>query len=295
MESQSTRVNETAAQDAEYYIGYKASLLGKFLFIIRVIFLIAILIISIPLYYIWRILRLSNPWPRLFLRSVAFAIGARVSKKGSALKRNVFYVSNHLSWLDIPVLGGRSGAAFVANDGIESWPLIGWLCRLNNTIFVSRENRMAIANQINRVRLALEESWAVTIFPEGTTSDGKKLLPFKSPLLATLEPPPPAVMVQPVFIDYGDNAHKIAWVGDEPAPDNAWRLFTGVKTFKVVVHFLEPFDPNEFKGRKAIAAECRVRIIEMMENKLLPINDELSAKEHIDSWQDRADGIIAQE
>lgn len=278
-----------------YYIGYKASLLGKILFILRVTFLSIILLVCIPLYYIWRILGLSNPWPRLFLRVTALCSGARVYKKGSALKRNVFYVSNHLSWLDIPVLGGRSGAAFVANDGIETWPFIGWLCRLNNTIFVSRENRLEIANQINRVRRALEESWAVTIFPEGTTTDGRTLLPFKSPLLATLEPPPDDIMVQPIFLDYGDMADKIAWVGDEAAPANAWRIFTGTQSFKVVVHFLEPFDPRDYKNRKAIAAECRVRITEAMENKLLPINNDPTGKERIDSWQDRHDSIIAPE
>ncbi len=284
MESQSTK----ASDGSEYFLNYKASLFGKILFVLRVTTLVILLCICVPLYYVWRAFRLSNPWPRLFLRATALWVGARVHKKGTALKRDVFYVSNHISWLDIPVLGGRSGAAFVAQDGIESWPLIGWLCRLNNTIFVSRENRLAIANQINRVRTALEESWAVTIFPEGTTTDGSELLPFKSPLLATLEPPPPGVLVQPIYIDYGDQAKEIAWVGDEPAPDNAWRIFTGLKSFKVTVNFLDPFDPRDYNGRKAIAAECRLRILEAMENKILP-----NGNDHIDSWRKRVDSTIA--
>ena len=284
MESQSTKVSD----DSEFYLNYKASLLGKILFVVRVPTLILLLMLAIPLYYIWRILRLSNPWPRLFLRATALWTGARVYKKGTALKRDVFFVSNHLSWLDIPVLGGRSGAAFVAQDGIASWPLIGWLCRLNNTIFVSRENRMAVANQINRVRQALEDSWAVTIFPEGTTTDGSHLLPFKSPLLATLAPPPPGVLVQPIFINYGKMGREIAWVGDESAPDNAWRIFTGTKSYKVVVHFLEPFDPRDYKGRKAIAAECQFRIEEAMENLLLDSKDD-----NIDDWRKQDDSIIA--
>lgn len=275
MESQSTKMTD----EQEFYLGYKASVLGRILLVLRVILLIFILIIAVPLYYIWRILGLSNPWPRLFLRATALCVGARVYKKGTALKRDVFYVANHISWLDIPVLGGRSGAAFVAQDGIETWPFIGWLCRLNNTIFVSRENRLEIANQINRVRRALEESWAVTIFPEGTTTDGSTLLPFKSPLMATLEPPPPGVMVQPIFIDYGKMAKEIAWVGDEPAPDNGWRIFTGVKSFKVVVYFLEPFDPRDYNCRKAIAAECRNRILDAMENKRIPDRGTFSTEE----------------
>jgi len=289
MESQSIKKND----DSEYYLNYKANILGKILFVMRLISLVIILFICLPLYYIWRLLRLSNPWPRLFLRATALWVGARVYRKGIPLKRDVFYVANHLSWLDIPVLGGRSGAAFVAQDGIASWPFIGWLCRLNNTIFVSRENRMAIANQINHVREALEESWAVTIFPEGTTTDGSELLPFKSPLLATLDPPPPGILVQPIFIDYGDYAKKIAWVGDESAPANAWRIFTGIKSFKVTIHFLDPFDPRDFQGRKAIAAECRARIIEVMENKLLPINNRDNGHKKIDNWHKQDDSIIA--
>lgn len=279
--------------EGEFYLNYKASILGRILIVLRIFLLIFILILAVPLYYLWRILRLSNPWPRLFLRATALCVGARVYKKGTALKRDVFFVSNHITWLDIPVLGGRSGAAFVAQDGIESWPFIGWLCRLNNTIFVSRENRMAIANQINRVRQALEESWAVTIFPEGTTTDGSELLPFKSPLLATLDPPPPGVMVQPIFIDYGAMAKEIAWIGEESAPANAWRIFTGIKSFKVVVNFLDPFDPRGFQGRKAIAAECKARIIDAMEEKLLPLHKNTKNKESIDSWQESDDDIIA--
>lgn len=279
--------------EGAFYLNYKASILGRILIVLRIFLLIFILILAVPLYYLWRILRLSNPWPRLFLRATALCVGARVYKKGTALKRDVFFVSNHITWLDIPVLGGRSGAAFVAQDGIESWPFIGWLCRLNNTIFVSRENRMAIANQINRVRQALEESWAVTIFPEGTTTDGSELLPFKSPLLATLDPPPPGVMVQPIFIDYGAMAKEIAWIGEESAPANAWRIFTGIKSFKVVVNFLDPFDPRGFQGRKAIAAECKARIIDAMEEKLLPIHKNTKNKESIDSWQESDDDIIA--
>lgn len=218
------------------------------------------LVMCVPFYYSWRILRLANPWPKLFLRMVARACGARVRIIGTPLKRDVFYISNHLSWLDIPVIAGRNGSSFVAQDGIKTWPLVGWLCRLNNTVFVSRTNRLGIAGQINELRAALSETWAITIFPEGTTTDGSKLLPFKSPLLQVLDPPPPGVMVQPMYLDYGPNAHHVAWVGEEAAPGNALRLFTRKGSFAVTLHFLEPFSPADFPGRKAIAAEARRRI-----------------------------------
>ena len=67
-------------------------------------------------------------------------------------------------------------------------------------------------------------------------------------------------MVQPMYLDYGASAHDIAWVGEETAPNNALRLFTRKGSFEVTLHFLEPFSPADFPGRKAIAAEARVRI-----------------------------------
>lgn len=235
-------------------------LIGRVRLGLRVTLIVAALLVCVPLYYLWRMLRLSNPWPKMFLRLVGRACGARVRIIGTPLKRDVFYISNHLSWLDIPVIAGRNGSAFVAQDGIKSWPVVGWLCKLNDTVFVSRGNRMGIAGQINELRDALSETWAITIFPEGTTTDGSMLLPFKSPLLQVLDPPPPEVMVQPMYLDYGANARDIAWVGEETAPNNALRLFTRKGSFAVTLHFLEPFSPADFHGRKAIAAEARSRI-----------------------------------
>ena len=105
--------------------------------------------------------------------------GARVVKVGTPLRRDVFYVSNHLSWIDILALGGASGTAFVAKAEIGAAPVVGWLAGMNRTVYVKRENRLGVADQINQLRDALADNWAITIFPEGTTTDGKSLLPFK--------------------------------------------------------------------------------------------------------------------
>ncbi len=245
-----------------------ASPLGWVRFALRMLALVVSLIVCVPLYYTWRILRLPNPWPKYFLRAAGFCCGARVTHSGTALRRDVFFISNHLSWLDIPIFGGASGTAFVSKEEIAKWPVIGWLCRLNDTVFVARGNRMAVAEQINQVRDALYETWAVTIFPEGTTSDGTILLPFKSPLIQVLAPAPPGILVQPVYIDYGRDAADIAWLGDEGAPENAWRVLTRRGNFHVTINFLDPFDPDEYGHRKEIAAEARRRIEAAMETGL---------------------------
>lgn len=223
--------------------------------------LLALLMLShVPMHYLWRLLRLSSPWPRWFLGRVAWVAGARVERIGTPLRRDVFYVSNHLSWIDILALGGASGTAFVAKAELATSPLVGWLAGLNRTVYVKRENRLGVADQINELRDALADNWAITIFPEGTTTDGKSLLPFKTPMLRVLEPPPPGVMVQPVLLEYGDVGEEIGWIGQEGGVNNARRILARKGSFPLKVHFLEPFFPADFPGRKAIAAESRRRI-----------------------------------
>ncbi len=255
-------------QPMAYRLWDGTSIMGYLRFTLRMLMLFTALFVLVPLYYIWRVLRISNPWPKTFLKIAAYACGARVKVYGIPIKRDVFFISNHISWVDIAILGGHSGTAFVSKQEIADWPIIGWLCRLNDTVFVSRGDRMAVAEQINELRDALEETWAITIFPEGTTTDGSYLLPFKAPLLKVLETPPPGIMVQPVFLDYGKNGHEIGWVGDESVPSNAWRLLTRRRGFPVHVHFLEPFDPDHFDGRKAIAAEARRQIAAKLSSSL---------------------------
>ena len=222
------------------------------------------LLLTVPLHYLWRLFRIGSPWPKIFLGWAARVSGARVERVGVPLKRDVFYISNHLSWIDILAIAGQSGTAFVAKEEIRAAPVVGWLSTLNRTVFVKRENRLGVAEQINQLRDALAENWSVTVFPEGTTTDGKSLLPFKTPMLRVLEPPPPGVLVQPVLLDYGAAGEEIAWIGAETGLDNAKRLLARRGAFRMRVHFLEPFYPHDFPGRKAIAAESRRRIEEAL-------------------------------
>ena len=222
------------------------------------------LIACIPLHYLYRVFAYGSPFPMLWLRMATRICGARVERIGTALRRDVVFLANHVSWLDILSLAGASGTAFVAKAETAKVPLVGWLARLNRTVFVQREARMDVAEQINAVREALADNWSVTVFPEGTTTDGLSLLPFKTPMLRVLEPPPPGVMVQPVMLDYGTVAEEIGWIGVESGLDNAKRLLSRRGSFALKVNFLEPFRPEDFPGRKAIAAESRRRIEEAL-------------------------------
>ncbi|MFW2852490.1 lysophospholipid acyltransferase family protein [Sphingomonas sp. TX0543] len=226
----------------------------------RLAAIIAVLLLAVPLHLFWRLLRLPSPWPRWFLGSLGRIIGARRRVTGTPLRRDVIFLANHLSWMDIPIIAGVTGSAFVAKADLRDVPLVGWLCTLNRTLFVRRDDRLGIAGQIDQLRAALAETWAITIFPEGTTGDGSGLLPFKAALLAVLDPPLPGVLVQPVRIDYGVATRELAWIGDEPGQHHARRVLGRAGTFTATLHFCHPFDPRDFPGRKAIAAEARARI-----------------------------------
>ncbi len=233
---------------------------GKVRIAARLTALVMLLLVMVPLHYIYRIFAYGSPFPMLFLRWSAWIVGARVRRIGTPLRRDVFFVANHVSWIDILALAGASGTAFVAKYELSQVPVIGWLCTLNRTVFIQRENRLGVAEQINALREALADNWSVTVFPEGTTTDNQSLLPFKTSMLSVLEPPPPGVLVQPVLMDYGAVGEWIGWIGDEGGLNNAKRVLARKGTFEVRIHFLEPFSPEEFHGRKAIGARARAAI-----------------------------------
>ena len=231
---------------------------------LRGVGLIGLLSLFLPLHYLFRMIAYGSPFPMLFLRYAARICGARVEVIGTHLRRDVFYVANHLSWVDILALAGASGTAFVAKAELAEAPVVGWLASLNRTVFVKREHRMGVAEQINALKEALVDNWSVTVFPEGTTTDGQSLLPFKTSMLSVLEPPPPGVLVQPVILDYGPVAEWIGWIGEEGGINNAKRVLSRKGSFPVRVHYLEPFSPESFRGRKAISVESRRRIEEAL-------------------------------
>ena len=234
--------------------------MGRVRLSLRLAAMVVALAGALILHMLWRLVRLPSPWPRLLLGAIGRIAGARRRVRGRPLRRDVVFVANHLSWVDILVLAGATGCTFVAKAELRGVPLVGWLATLNGTLFVARGDRMAIGGQVAALGRVLADGRAVTLFAEGTTGDGVTLLPFKPALLAVLEPPPPGVRVQPVRIDYGAATPELAWVGDEPGASHAQRVLSRRGGFPVNLTFAEPFDPAAVGDRKAIAAEARARI-----------------------------------
>ncbi len=232
-------------------------LAGWLRLIARLAGLTVLLVLFVPLHHLWRLFHRPSPFPMLFLRYCAWVCGARLRTIGEPRRRDVFFIANHVSWLDILLLAGTSGTAFVAKQELSEAPLVGWLSDLNRTLYVRRDSRHDLARQIDDLRRQLDGNWRVTIFPEGTTGDNRALMRFKTSMLGVLDPPPPGVMVQPVLLDYGVVGEDIGWVGEETGLQNCKRVLARRGSFAVDAHFLEPFSPADHPGRKAIGARAR--------------------------------------
>ena len=134
---------------------------------------LALLLIGyLPLHYAWRVVGARSPWPPRFLGAAARACGVRLTIRGTPLKRDVFIVSNHSSWLDILILGGATRAAFVSKAELATAPLVGWLADLNRTIYIKREDRRAIPAQLDAIRTAMTNG-PVAIFRRARPATGR--------------------------------------------------------------------------------------------------------------------------
>ena len=136
----------------------------------------------------WRA-RIQQVWSRGLCR----ILGVRVTVEGEVPRRSFFLVSNHVSYLDILVLGGLAPCSFVAKSELRGWPVLGFLARAMGTVFVERQNKRALG-ELNRVLAArMARGDSLVLFPEGTSTSGASVLPFRPALLQ-----PAAVLGLPV-------------------------------------------------------------------------------------------------
>lgn len=211
----------------------------------------------VPIHLLFRLA--GRPWlvPPTYLCGLGWLAGLRFEVEGKP-RPHALLLANHLSWLDIMALAAASRTAFVAHSGLTVSPALKWLCEQNGTVFVTRDRRHTVAGQVAQVREALGER-RLTIFPEGTTSDGREMLPFKSALLSALTDLPAGVPVQPVALDYED-AKAIAWVGAEPGLRNAATILSRTRPVHLTLRFLPPLAGVALADRKATAAAARAAI-----------------------------------
>ncbi len=218
-------------------------------------------LVSIPIQAVLLLLpgRPKVVFARVYHAVLCRLIGLRIQVIGKASgEKPVLFLSNHSSWLDILVLGGTLEGCFVSKAEVGTWPLIRTVARLGRTVFVSRSRgRTGSEAEAMKARLAAGDS--LILFPEGTSSDGTRVLPFRSAFLATAGM---ARQVQPVSLVYDRlgglpacrrDRPLFAWYGDMSIASHFWRLARrGGARATVVLH--EPFSPSALPDRKAMAA-----------------------------------------
>ena len=200
-----------------------------------------------------------SPWPKRFLAAAAHIIGVRARLSGDRLHPHSLLISNHVSWLDILILGGTTGTAFVSKDNLGSG-LIHWLADQNSTLYVRRDDRRNSKAQALNIAKALEGEQPLTLFPEGTTGPGDQLLPFRSTLLEAAAFAGKDVDIRPVALDYGKAATEVGWF-EEPGKENILRVLGRRGTLPVIVNLLKPLPHGD---RKVLAAAARNAIAETL-------------------------------
>ena len=204
------------------------------------------------------------PW--LFHKALTRSLGIHVVVHGRQERGGgVLFVSNHLSWIDIPVMGSKMLAAFVAKSEVAGWGPVGWLSTLSRTVYVDRERRQATGTARNAIADRLAAGENVILFPEGTNGDGVAVLPFKSALFAAIEGPGcDAFIVQPVTLAYTrlngmpitrERLPDIAWIGDTELVPHA-TAFMALGKVRAELRFHPPVRARDFPDRKALAKHC---------------------------------------
>jgi lyso-ornithine lipid O-acyltransferase len=204
--------------------------------------------------------------PIFYHRLCARILGFDVRVRGTPVEGGpVLFVSNHISYLDITVLGGIAELSFVAKSDVARWPLFGWLAKLQRTVFVDRR-AASVGRERDAIARRLDEGGRLVLFPEGTTSDGNRIRRFKSALFSVAERPAGArpVTVQPVTIAWtrldGMPMGRVlrpavAWYGDMDLAPHLWEV-AGLGQIEVEVIFHEALTLAQVGSRKALSQHC---------------------------------------
>jgi len=238
--------------------------------LLRLVRLSCYMLLTLPLMPVQALLVASgSAWarrlPRLYHRWSSRILGFRVAVQGDpSAKRPTLFVANHVSYVDIEILGGVIEGSFIAKAEVARWPLFGWLAKLQRTVFVDRRVRSTAA-QRDALRERLDAGDDLILFPEGTAGDGNRVLPFKSALFSVADyAGPETLTVQPVSIAYlrldgipMGRAYRpfFAWYGDMTLAPHLWTML-GLGTVDVAVIFHPPVALAEFGSRKALAEHC---------------------------------------
>lgn len=235
-------------------------------------------IVAIPVQYI--LLRVSTAgarsFPPIYFRGVCAIFGIKIHKFGQMETREAILIAaNHTSYFDIVILGAVGKVSFVSKSEVADWPFFGLLAKLARTVFVERERRSKTGVHRDMIQDRLAAGDNLVLFPEGTSSDGNRVLPFKSALMGAAQISAkdkaegrPPIKVQPVAVAY-TRLHGLpmgrlfrpyfAWYGDMDLVPHLWEA-AKLGPFDVVIHFYPTVTVDDFPTRKDMARHCEKKV-----------------------------------
>lgn len=210
--------------------------------------------------------------PYLWQCAVCKIFGLKVIVRGEAVsKEQTVYCSNHISYLDIPVIGSVLKASFVAKSEVEHWPVFGFLSKLQQTIFISRKRGDA-AKESEKIKNSLQEGKNIILFPEGTSTDGRDVNAMKAAMLVPVMGienayiQPFTVRIKTVnkqSLDGSESDQDVrdlyAWHGDMELAPHLWTL-AKTKGAEIELIFHTPFAANKYSDRKELIKYCEEKI-----------------------------------
>lgn len=251
---------------------------------IRVLFIalafVALTLVLLPFQLIGMALdlRLQRSIPHLYHRALCALIGVRISEVGRRSTASpALILSNHASWLDICVISALAPVVFIAKSEVAGWPVFGWLARLQRTIFINRQARHQTGAATREIAGRLLGGDAVVLFAEGTSSDGSRVLPFRSSLVGAVHHAigdgthHAHVTVQPMSLAYVNLSgipmgrglrERVAWYGDVDLIPHLLRVLSS-GAIDVVVSWGEPVAYDMSADRKAITRQAEKSVRRM--------------------------------
>ncbi|MBO9464761.1 1-acyl-sn-glycerol-3-phosphate acyltransferase [Tropicibacter sp. R15_0] len=213
-----------------------------------------------------------TPWiTQTVCRITLKVMGLRLMASGPRMIGPGAIVANHASWLDIFVLNSRKNVYFVSKAEVAGWAGIGWLARATGTVFINRDRREA-QKHARIIEDRLLHGHRLLFFPEGTSTDSRRVLPFKTTLFAAFFSPrlEHELQVQPVSVIYkapkGQDPRFYGWWGDMDFGPSLIQLLAQPRQGSVTLTFHDPVRVDAFENRKALAAALEAQVRQGFEN-----------------------------
>jgi lyso-ornithine lipid O-acyltransferase len=257
------------------------------IFAVRILLVfLMFVILTVPLFPLQVIAtRLQRFWfkslPHFWHKRICWLLGVKIEVEGTiSNERPLLLISNHVSWTDILVLGSLEHVSFIAKDEVRDWPMFGTFAKLQRTIFIDRNSKRKAGSQSRDIADRLKAGDILVLFPEGTTSDGNRVLPFKSSLFGAakmaLDNDVAQVFVQPVSIAYTKSHgiplgryHRsiVGWSGTVSLVKHLTGLIKA-RSITVEVTFGAPMIFNHETNRKQLAKATETAVKTMNERSL---------------------------